>query len=191
MTMTRQLVTPVTFGRDHIRGTVGAPVTLLEYGDYQCPHCAAAHAFVESVRQQAGDELQFAFRHFPMSAIHKRAERATEAAEAAGGQGQFWSMHDLLFENHEALEDDDLIVFAAEIGIDAVRFARDLASAQYAARVREDFLSGLESGVKATPVFFINNVRLVGAYDVDSLADAIQRALTLVVSRRPSSGARM
>jgi protein-disulfide isomerase len=165
-------------------------VTLLEYGDYQCPYCGAAHAFVETVRMRVGDAMRFVFRNFPLTAIHPRAERAAEAAEAAGAQGQFWAMHDMLFENQEALEDEDLLLYAAEVGIDTSRFARELASALYASRVREDFLSGLESGVKGTPTFFINNTRYVGPYDADSLTAAISRAVPPEVSHQPGSGAR-
>jgi protein-disulfide isomerase len=175
--MTAQpLVIPVRLGRDHIRGSRSASVTLLQYGDYECPHCGVAHAFVESVRPRINDDLRFAFRHFPLGAVHPRAKRAAEAAEATGEQGQFWAMHDLLFENQWALDDDDLLLYAEELCLDVPRFARELAAAVHASRVREDYRSGMESGVTGTPTFFINNTRHIGAYDVDSLVRAIERA---------------
>jgi protein-disulfide isomerase len=183
MAPVHQLMMPIRLSRDHVRGLRRAPVTLLEYGDYECPHCGIAHAFVEDVRHRFIDDLRFAFRHFPLRAIHPRAERVAEAAEAAGAQGQFWPMHELLFENQHALADDDLLVYASEIGLDVGRFARGLASALYAARVREDFLSGFDSGVTATPTLFINNVRHVGAYDADSLIEAIERVRPLAAGR--------
>jgi protein-disulfide isomerase len=189
MAITQRLVVPVMLGRDHIRGSRTAPVTLLEYGDYECPHCGAAHALVEAVRQRI-EELRFAFRHFPLTAIHPHAERAAEAAEAAGAQGQFWMMHDVLFENQRALDDDDLLVYAAEIGLDVGRFAHDLASARHAARVREDYLSGVAGGVTGTPTFFVNGVRHTGASDADSLTVAIERARPLPLSHPQGSGAR-
>ena len=175
MPIAPQLVVPVRLGRDHIRGSQNAAVTLLEYGDYECRHCGVAYEVVEAVRRRITTELQFAFRHFPLSTIHPRAERAARAAEAAGAQGQFWAMHDLLFENQDALDDDDLLIAAAEIGIDVPQFARALASSRYATRVREDVLTGLASGVTHTPTFFISGARHSGAHDADALARAIER----------------
>jgi protein-disulfide isomerase len=190
MATARRLVMPVRLGRDHIRGSLSAPVTLLEYGDYECPHCGAAHAFVEDVRHRLDNDLRFAFRHFPLLATHPHAKRAAEAAEAAGAQGKFWAMHDLLFENQHALEDDDLLIYASEIGLDVGRFARELASALYAARVRDDYRSGLDSGVTGTPTFLINNVRRVGAYDADSLIEATLRVRQVPADPLPGSGVR-
>jgi protein-disulfide isomerase len=189
MAMASQLVLPVTLGRDHLRGSRNGPVTLVEYGDYECRHCGIASAFVDVVRLRTNDDLRFAFRHFPVSASHAHARRAAEATEAAAAQGRFWAMHDLVFENQRALEDGDLLLYAAEIGLDVARFARELASARYGSRVSEDCVSGLESGVIRTPTFFINNARHVGAYDVDSLIRAIERARSRLVSRPPASGA--
>ena len=158
------LTTKVT-ERDHVRGSLDAPVILLEYGDYQCPYCGRAHPIVERIIEALGDQLCFAFRNFPLSQIHPHAEHAAEAAEAAhalGGADAFWSMHDMLFENQQALDDDDLLSYAAEIGLDAKKFAQALATGQFAPRVREDFLSGVRSGVNGTPTFFINGERFDG-----------------------------
>ena len=174
--MMRQLTVPVALGRDHLRGSRRAAVTLLEYGDYECVHCGVADAFVYTVLQRIDDDLRFAFRHFPVSATHPHAVRAAHASEAAGAQGRFWAMHDLLLENQHALGVDDLLLYAAEIGLDVARFARELACAWHALRVREDYRSGLDSRVVDTPTFFINNVRHVGAYDVDTLMKAIRHA---------------
>ncbi|MCU1381825.1 MAG: oxidoreductase [Acidobacteria bacterium] len=187
----QQLAMAVTLRRDHFRGAPRAPVTLLEYGDYECPHCGAAQMSIAIVRQRMGDQLRFAYRHFPLTAIHPRAERAAEAAEAAGAQGQFWPMHDLLFENQQTLEDDNLIVYADQIGLNVGRFASDLASARHAARVRDDFLSGLDSGVKGTPTFFVNGLHYTGAYEADSLVAAVQRALPPLISPPTGRGVRM
>jgi protein-disulfide isomerase len=184
MTTTVSLVLPVQEKRDHIRGPIHAPITLLEYGDFQCPHCGAAFPIVEAIRQNLSRHLRFAYRHFPLVQIHPRAERAAEAAEAAGAQGKFWDMHDTLFEHQDALEDDDLLLYATDIGLDAGRFARELAAGVHAPRVREDFMSGVQSGVKGTPTFFINGVRHTGGYDPDSLLTAIERIATLHPSAR-------
>ena len=113
---------------DHRAGPDGAPVTLTEYGDYECPHCGAAYPIVQEVRRALGSELRFVFRHFPLSQAHPHAQRAAEAAEAAGAQGEFWGMHDLLFQNQDALEDSDLLRYAVSLKLDEERFARELSA---------------------------------------------------------------
>jgi protein-disulfide isomerase len=172
------------------RSSARDAVTLLVYGDDECRHCGAAHAFVEDVRHRPDNDLGFAFRHSPVRAIHSRAERVAVAAEAAGAPGQIWAMHALLFENQHALEDDDLLVYVSEIGFDIGRFAREPASALYAARVREDYLSGLESGAGGQPTLFINNVRHVGAHDAGSLIEAIEHVRPVPAGALPGSGVR-
>ncbi|MBM4443548.1 MAG: DsbA family protein [Candidatus Rokubacteria bacterium] len=162
--------------RDHIRGPVDAPLTLLEYGDYECPYCGAAHPVVEEVREAMGARLRFVYRHFPLSNIHPHAEPAAEAAEAAGAQKRFWPMHDLLFARQDALEPEDLVARAEALGLDVGRFARDLTQGTYRARVREDFMSGVRSGVNGTPTFYVNGVRYEGAPDAGSLLWALERA---------------
>ena len=174
--MGKRLVLPLHSERDHVRGSADAAVTLLEYGDYQSTICRAAHATVEAIRGLMGPHLRFAFRHLPLVHIHSRAHRAAEAAECAGAQGRFWAMHDALFEHHGWVGDDDLLLYAVDVHIDAVRFARDLATGRYARRVQEDCMSGVQSGVTVTPTFFVNNVRLRGRFDVESLLVAIERA---------------
>jgi protein-disulfide isomerase len=166
-------LTPPVSERDHVIGTRTAPVTLVEYGDYECPYCGAAHPVVKEVRRRLGSGLRFAFRHFPLTRVHPHAEHAAEAAEAAGAQGKFWPMHDLLFEHQNALDDEDLLVYAASLGLDLDRFASELELGVHAPRVREDFLSGVRSGVNGTPTFFINGRRHEGASDVQTLLAAI------------------
>jgi protein-disulfide isomerase len=169
-----KLTVPLDESYDHIRGPADAHVTLLEYGDYECPYCGQAYGFVKELEESVGDMVRFAFRNFPLTSIHPHAESAAEAAAAAGAQGKFWDMHDCLFEHQEALDDIYLIEYADMIGVDMVRFTRELSGRRHAARVRQDFLSGVRSGVNGTPTFFINGVRYDGAYDLDSWLAAIE-----------------
>jgi protein-disulfide isomerase len=170
-----QLTLPVSPARDHIRGPVAAPVTLVEYGDYECPYCAAAHAVVNAVHAQLGTSLRFVFRHFPLTTVHPHAAEAAEAAEAVGAQGKFWPMHDTLYANQPRLEAPFLLAYAEAIGVHTPRVAADLAEHVHAARVREDFMSGVRSGVNGTPSFFINGVRYDGSWEAPSLLAALQQ----------------
>jgi protein-disulfide isomerase len=171
-----ELTLPVSDERDHIQGPAEAPVTLLEYGDYECPYCGAAYPIVKQVQAQMGDRLRFVFRNFPISTAHPHAEQAAEAAEAAAAQGRFWEMHDHLYEHQKHLEAGDLRTYAEELGLDVERFDRELTQHAHAARVREDFMSGVRSGVNGTPTFYINGNRHDGPYDLDSLLAALERA---------------
>src|SRR4029077_199617 len=141
-----KLKTPIT-PEDHIQGPENAAVTLVEYGDYECPYCGRAYPIVKQIQERMGRRLRFIFRNFPLKESHPHAERAAEAAEAAAAQGKFWEMHDRLFERQFALEDSSLAEYAAELGLDVERFVRDLAQGTQAPRVREDFRSGVSSGV--------------------------------------------
>ena len=170
------VLTPAVSADDHRAGPDDAPVTLVEYGDYECPYCGAAHPVVQEVRRILGANLRFVFRNFPLTQAHPHAERAAEAAEAAGAQGKFWGMHDLLFEHQEALEEPDLLRYAAALSLDEERFARDLSAGAYSDRVRRDFRSGVRSGVNGTPTFFINGVRHDGAGDLPTLLAAVEAA---------------
>jgi protein-disulfide isomerase len=171
-----QLTVPLS-ERDHVLGTPAAAVTLLEYGDYECPFCAAAHPAVKQVLQLVPSDILFAYRHFPLTQIHPHAQQAAEAAEAAGAQGRFWEMHDLLFVHQDHLAFSDLVGYADALGLDLDRFASELESGAHSARVREDFLSGVRSGVNGTPTFFVNGIRHNGGYDTESLLEAIGSAL--------------
>ena len=168
---TPRLTVPVD-ERDHVQGPPTAPVTLVEYGDYECPFCGAAHRVVHELQRMLGDDLRFAFRHFPLTQIHHRALGAALAAEAAGAQGKFWDMHDLLFANQQSLGHQTYVAFARTLALDLGRFTRDIEQETYAPRIREDFISGVRSGVNGTPTFFINGVRHNGGYDLRSMIDA-------------------
>jgi protein-disulfide isomerase len=141
--------------RDHVLGLPSAEVTLVEYGDFECPYTRMARPGVRRLRHDFGDRLLFAFRAFPLTRIHPHAQTAAEAAEAAAAQSRYWEMHDLLFDNQWHLEDEDLSRYAQRLGLDLERFDRELAEHAHAPRVREDLMGGLESGVRATPTFFV------------------------------------
>ena len=170
------LTVPVDEGRDHIQGASDAAVTLLEYGDYECPYCGAAYPIVKQVQEAMGDRLRFVFRNFPITTAHPHAEQAAEAAEAADAQGKFWPMHDLLYENQQRLEDDDLAGYAEQLGLDVERFRRELAEHAHAERVHDDFMSGVRSGVNGTPTFYIDGVRYEGSYDAEALLNVLKQA---------------
>ena len=163
--------------RDHIQGSPDAPVALMEYGDFQCPYCGDAYGVVKRVQDLLGDKLCFAFRNFPLTNIHRHAEHAAEAAEAAGAQGKYWEMHDALFENQQALEDEDIAGYASGLGLDGHAVMDEVRSGTYAGRVREDFLSGVRSDVTGTPTFFINGERYDGEVEVRALVVAISEAM--------------
>ena len=170
------LTVPVAEDRDHIQGPADAAVTLVEYGDYECPYCGAAYPIVKEVQARMGDTLRFVFRNFPITTSHPHAEQAAEAAEAAAGQGRFWQMHDLLYANQRRLRDQDLRAYAEKLGLDVERFDKELAEHVHAARVREDFMSGVRSGVNGTPTFYINGARHDDSYDVETMVAALERA---------------
>jgi protein-disulfide isomerase len=164
--------------RDHIQGPIDAPLTLVEYGDYECPYCGAAYPIIKAIQERLGDRLCFAFRNFPLVNSHPYAQHAAEAAEAAGAQGKFWEMHDLLFENQDALDDEDLARYAAALELDARRLIGEVLAGAHTARVREDFRSGARGGVNGTPTLFINGVRYEDRLDADGLLAALAGALS-------------
>lgn len=157
-------------------GPENAPVTFVEYGDFECPHCGSVEPVLRELRRLAGPGMRFVYRHFPLTSSHPHAQAAAEAAEAAGAQGAFWPMHDALFANQQALTDRDLVGYAAALGLDGQAVATALANQTYEPNVREDFMSGVRSGVSGTPTFFINGVRYDGDYTLDALARAVQKA---------------
>jgi protein-disulfide isomerase len=173
--MSTRLRTPVN-ETDHVRGPADAPVTLVEYGDFECPHCRRAYPIVESVLQQLRGNVRFVYRHFPLTQVHPHAEHAAEVAEAVGEQGKFWPMHALLFKNQQALEDEDLIGYASQLGVDEAWAEAALALGTYTDQVREDFMSGVRSGVNGTPTFFINGSRYDGSWDESFLLEALHQA---------------
>jgi predicted DsbA family dithiol-disulfide isomerase len=165
---------PVDPERDHIRGRIDAPLTLVEYADFECPFCGAVTGVVEALRERFGDELRYVFRHLPLTNIHRHAQLAALAAEAAGEQGRFWEMHDLLFQHQDQLEMEDLLGHAHTLGLDVEEFARAFGRQHLADRVEEDVESANASGARATPTFFIGGRRHVGPYDVESLAAELE-----------------
>ncbi|MGD2206621.1 MAG: Na+/H+ antiporter NhaA [Anaerolineae bacterium] len=172
---------PPVGGRDHIEGPADARVTLLEYGDYECPHCRQVAPIIEQVQERFGNRLRYVFRHFPITTAHPNAQLAAEAAEAAAAQDKFWEMHDRIFEYDGPLDRQQLVRFAEELDLDLERFERELDGHAHADRVREDFLSGVRSGANGTPTFFLNGVRYDGPWDLDSLIAEIQKPLGVQV----------
>jgi NhaA family Na+:H+ antiporter len=169
---------PVDPQRDHVRGPADAPVTLVEYGDFQCPYCGEAYPVVRELQERFGDQLRFVFRHMPLADLHPRAPFAAEAAEAAGVQERFWEMHDRLFEHRLDLSDSDLRAHADAVGVlDSERFDAELRDSVHAARVEENYRSGAESGVPSTPRFFVNGVIHLGSASYGELAEAIDAEL--------------
>jgi protein-disulfide isomerase len=178
------LTQPVGPG-DHVQGPDDAAVTLVEYGDFECGHCGQAHLVVQQLQRQLGDALRVVYRNFPLREAHPHAQHAAEAAEsvaAHGGDAAFWEMHDLLYENQEALEYEDLLAYAGSAGVEESVVAADLESGAMAGRVHQDFRSGVRSGVNGTPTFFVNGHRYEGSWsDVDTFAadlHALARATT-------------
>jgi len=155
-------------------GKESAPVTLVEYGDYECPYCLKAYPIVKKIQKQLGNKLRFVFRNFPLSRVHPQAQ---EAAEAAAAQDMFWEMHDYLFEHQQELDSGSLKKHAAALGLDTDSFNHDLDNHILAPRVREDFLSGVRSGVNGTPTFFINGFRHNGRWEAAPLLAAINKAI--------------
>jgi protein-disulfide isomerase len=171
-------LSPPVGPHDHVAGPNDAPLTLVEYGDLECPYCGMAHPIVKAAQRALRDQLRFVFRHFPLKEIHPHAPHAAEATESAGAQGKFWEMHDIIFEHQHAMEDGDLLRYAKSLGLDAERVAQDLAAGTYEKKVREDFRSGVRSGVNGTPTFFVNGHRFDGVWaDERRFIAALREAL--------------
>lgn len=159
---------------DHSQGADDAPVTLVEYGDYECSYCGAAYPIVKKLQDKMGDKLRFVFRNFPLTQVHPFAEHAASAAEAADAQGKFWEMHDALFENQDALADENLTDYAELVGLDGKKFTQDVQEDAFKKRIRADFTGGVESGVNGTPTFFINGVRYDDEVSYETLLAALE-----------------
>jgi protein-disulfide isomerase len=171
--------------RDHVRGPRDAPVSLVEYGDFECPYCGRAEPVVRELLSDHGEDVLFAFRHLPLTDVHPHAQMAAEAAEAAGAQGKFWEMHDLLLAHQDELEPMDLVGYAEQLGLDVPRFRDELRRRVYAPRVAEDVTDAEASQVTGTPTFFVNGRRHHGAYDIDTLESAIRDARQRHLAGRP------
>jgi len=164
---------------DHIRGTDDAAVTLVEYADFQCPHCAAAHVSLTELLQQRSDSVRLVFRHFPLVNVHPHAQLIAETAEAAGEHGRFWEMHDWLFEHQEQLDPVHLALGAEQVGLPVDDLAGEVNSHARLDRIRRDFVSGVRSGVDGTPAFFVNGVRHDGRYFLPDLLTVVDQAAAM------------
>jgi len=170
-----QLAEPIN-ENDHVTGAPNAPVTLVEYGDYECPDCLNTQPIVAELRKRHGEKLRFVFRHFPVSSVHPHASAAASAAEAAGEQGKFWEMHETLFKHQKEFGEIDLSHLALRLGLEIYKFESSIGQDLHRRRIDTDYASGLRSGVKGTPTFFINGIRYQGKIDLDSLTAAIEKA---------------
>src|ERR1700761_809834 len=172
------LIDEVNADRDHIRGPDDAPVTLVEYGDFECSYCGQAERVIRELLGSHGDDVRYVWRHLPLNDVHPSAQLAAEAAEAAAAQGKFWEMYDILLSHQDELEPRDLARYATDLGLDVERFRDELRRREYVSRISQDVASADESGVSGTPTFFINGRRHYGAYDIDALTDAVRAAKT-------------
>jgi protein-disulfide isomerase len=175
---------PQVTADDHVRGLADAPVTVIEYGDYECPYCRGAARDVHLLFDRYPDTVRFVFRNFPIPQLHPHAEQAAEAAEAAASQGKFWEMYELLLQPSFRLDIDSLRGYAIQVGLDTVQFRRDIASHAYAARIERDVREGIRNGVNATPKFFVNGKRMDGAFPLEGLVDAVRAAVAATSAAR-------
>jgi len=175
MTRHVHLVVPVS-EQDHSQGSVTAPVTLVQYGDYECPYTRQSTTVVQALQLQLGARLRFVFRNFPLVQIHPHALRAAEAAETAAAKGKFWEMHDYIFHHQHTLEDADLARFAEAVGLNHAQFLQDMNEHRHLRRIEADAENGERSGVEGTPTFFINGVRYDGSWEQEALLAALTQA---------------
>jgi protein-disulfide isomerase len=177
----KKLTIPVNIGSDHIRGSVNndnVPITLVEYGDYECPYTGMAYPIVrELIREFDNDKIRFVFRNFPLNDIHPHAQHAAEAAEAAAAQDKFWQMHDYLFEHQKALDDGHLLEYAQKIGLEIHKFKNEVSRHLYAPLIEQSLKGGIDSGVEGTPTFFINGVRYEDSFDLKTFSEFLQKHL--------------
>ena len=178
----KKLTVPVKIGSDHIRGSANnnSPITLVEYGDYECPYTGMAYPIVkELIREFGNDKIRFVFRNFPLNEIHPHAQHAAEAAEASAAQNKFWQMHDYLFEHQKALGDDHLLEYAQKVGLEDIhKFKNDVYRHVYAPLIEESLKGGVDSGVEGTPTFFINEVRYEDSFDLRTFSETLQKYMS-------------
>jgi len=173
----RKLTVPVSIGLDHVRGSINAPITIVEYGDYECPYTGGAYPVVKEIMKQFDERIYFVFRNFPLNDIHPHAQHAAEAAEAAAAQDKFWQMHDYLFEHQKALDDAHLFEYAKKVGLDIDKFKKEMSEHVYAPLINKSLKSGIDSGVEGTPTFFINGERYEDSWDLDTLTSFLNKSL--------------
>ena len=169
---------PPVSDQDHVKGDLHAPVVLVEYGDFQCPHCGAAFPIVEQIVKEYKDKMAFVFRHFPLAEAHPYAQAAAVASEAAANQGKFWQMHALIFENQHLLGPGMLLQLANALKLDMKKFEHDFKDPKLFKKVEDQFESGIISGVNGTPSFYINGIKYNDSYDYDLLTRAIDEAIS-------------
>src|SRR5919107_1096859 len=172
----KKLTVPVNIGSDHIRGSINAPITLVEYGDYECPYTGMAYSIIKQIMKQFGDNIYIVFRNFPLNDIHPHAQHAAEAAEAAAAQDKFWQMHDYLFEHQKALDDHHLLEYAQKVGLDIDKFKHEMSGHIYAPLINKSLKSGINSGVEGTPTFFINGEHYEDSWDLDTFTSFLKRS---------------
>jgi protein-disulfide isomerase len=171
---TKRLITPVNIGTDHIRGSIDAPISIVEYGDYECPYTGMAYHIVKEILKQFNAKVYFVFRNFPLIGIHPHAQHAAEAAEVAASQDKFWQMHDYLFEHQKTLDDNHLLQYAGELGLDIDKFKKEVSEHTYAPLIEESLKSGIDSGVKGTPTFFVNGERYEDSWDLEIFSNFLR-----------------
>ena len=171
----KKLTVPVNIGSDHIRGSINTPITLVEYGDYECPYTGMAYSIIKEIMKQFGDNVYIVFRNFPLNDIHPHAQHAAEAAEAAAAQDKFWQMHDYLFEHQKALDDIHLFEYAQKVGLDIDRFKKEMSGHIYAPLINESLRNGIDSGVEGTPTFFVNGVHYEDSLDLDTFSNVLKK----------------
>ena len=170
-----KILKPAVNNNDHVEGDENATIELVEYGDYQCPHCGRAYPVIKNIQKKLGRKLKFVFRNFPLSEMHPDALHAAVASEAAAAQNKFWQMHDMLFENQNNLSDEALIKYASEIKLDIEKFKKDFETSSFTEKVETDFESGMRSGVNGTPSFFINGKKYNSDWEDNYLLEFLER----------------
>jgi protein-disulfide isomerase len=171
---TKKLVTPINIGTDHIRGSINAPISIVEYGDYECPYTGMAYPIVKEIINKFNNKVYLVFRNFPLNDIHPHAQLAAEAAEVAAAQDKFWQMHDYLFEHQKALDDSHLLQYAEKLGLDINKFKKEVSGHTYAPLIEESLKSGIDSGVEGTPTFFVNGERYEDSWDLDTFSNFLK-----------------
>jgi len=177
--MSTQLKPPVS-DNDNIEGNPKAPIELVEYGDYQCPHCGRAYPIIKDIQKRMGQKLKFVFRNFPLTEIHPDAFNAALAAEAAGQQNKFWEMHDIIFEHQRHLDTENILVYAKRIGLNMAEFSKDIQKDIFVTKVENDIESGIRSGVNGTPSFFVNGSKYNGDWESEEFVDFLKRLLVKI-----------
>ncbi|MBC7487064.1 MAG: thioredoxin domain-containing protein [Cytophagaceae bacterium] len=172
--MSGSLLTRKVTDKDQIQGNLFASIELVEYGDYQCPHCGRAYHIIKQIQEALGDKLKFIFRNFPLTNIHTDAMNAAVAAEAAGKQGKFWEMHDMIYEHQDSLSESYLFSYAQDLGLNVKQFQNDMVSAEILSKMEDDFESGIRSGVNGTPSFFINGEKYSNNWDYEPLLNHLK-----------------